>query len=224
MATLFCTKKFHRYTMDGLIGFINRVENGIYSNPTVFINTPLTDADFKAIKTTYTAAWVAYDLYGKTKKTHYTTSKKEILAMLDLLANYVTELANDDASIILLAGFEPSKSTQLKNSPLQKIPAFTIKRPSTPGELLIEIPKISDSRNIHYYCICSEEKELNPKSFANGTLQMGSIDHTVYYNFNKFRKKLFKGLKIKTWHYIYVFAANATSVSPLSDPIKIMVV
>ena len=223
MATLFCTKKFHRYTIDKLNFFINRVENGIYTNSTVFINTPLTKIDFLTIKNAYIAAWAAYDLYGKTKKTQYATNKKELMIMLDLLADYVTDLAKNDISIIVLSGFEPSKSTQLKNPSLQKILFFSAKIPNTSGELLVEVPKLSDSRNIHYYCICSEEKELSPKSFIDGTLQMRSIDHMVYINFNKMRKKHFKGLQSATWYYVYVFASNATSVSPLSDPIKIMV-
>jgi len=73
---------------------------------------------------------------------------------------------------------------------------------------------------MHYFCICSEEHELDVVSFMNGSLILNDT-HKVFFDFTKSRKKAICGLTTGKYYYVYVFVANANGVSALSDTIKI---
>jgi hypothetical protein len=125
--------------------------------------------------------------------------------------------------MIILGGYSPSGSSQQRNASVEKVTHFILKREET-GIITVEIPPILNRGSIHYFCICSEGKELTPDFYDNGILKIGSTDHAIYYNFNKPRIKTFRGLTPVVNYYFYVFIANATSVSPLSDAKKMMAV
>ena len=223
MAIIHCTLKFHRFKMVELNPFANGVNNGVYGNPTVFLNPPITQNDFTVLQDAYAVALADYNTYGKTKRSSYTASRKSLIAALDVMASYVTECAQGDASMIILAGYTPSGSSQQRNAPVERVDHFILKRGET-GIITVEIPPILNRGSIHYFCICSEGKELAPDFYDNGVLKTGSTDHAIYYNFTKPRIKTFRGLTPIIEYYFYVFVANATSVSPLSDARKMMAV
>jgi len=222
MATTHCTKNYHRIKMDELFSFANLVHNGIYSNSTVFTNPPFTQQDFITIKEHYGTARANYVTYGTTKKTEFENSKTQLIQTLDNLADYVTDLANGDISIILLSGFTPSKPTNNKKDAPNKTPSFKVKRNEDTGELIVEIEVMEDSRHQFYFFICSEGKELYETMLNNGTLIMPETDHRVFYNYTKSRIKAIRGLIPGTYYYIYVFVSNANGVSQLSQPKKVM--
>lgn len=223
MIPIHCTLKFHRSKMSELSTFAKGVAHGIYENPTVFVNPPITPPDFAALNDAFSEALASYKTFGKTKKTIYANSKNDLMVALDTLAHYVTDCAQGDASIIVLAGFTPSISNQQRNDAVTKVDHFILKR-EEPGIIIVEIPPITDRGSIHYFCICSEGRELAPDFFMEGTLKMASLDHVVYFSFSKPRFKTFTGLTPTVYYYFYVFVANATSVSPLSEARKMMVV
>ena len=50
----------------------------------------------------------------------------------------------------------------------------------------------------------------------------GINKYTVYFDYNESRQKVFRGLTPGKTYFIYVFATNLVSVSPLSDYRQIM--
>ena len=82
------------------------------------------------------------------------------------------------------------------------------------------LSSLNNDSNMHYFCICSEEHELDVVSFMNGSLILNDT-HKVFFDFTKSRKKAICGLTPGKYYYVYVFVANANGVSALSDTIKI---
>jgi hypothetical protein len=222
MAIIHCTKDYHRFKIDEQFSFANLVQNGIYTNPTVFANPPVAENDFIALRNNFGTARANYVTYGTTQKTTFKNSQNNLIHALDQLADYVTKLANNDVSMIMLSGFTPSKSKQNKKQAPQKKPTCKVERSGTLGELLVTIEIMEDSRHHYYFLICSEGKELKKLAFTNGTLVMEETEHRVFYNYTKSRNKILRGLIPGVYYYIYVFVSNANGVSQLSQPIKIM--
>ena len=222
MSTIHCTLGYHRYGTSQLDTFSAEVGNGIYTNPTVFINPPFAPAEYDKVRAIFEAAAADYAKYGAVKKTAFVAARKKLIDVLDVQADYVDGIANGDASIIQLAGFIPSSSTPQSSSPLEKINSFIAKRTDNSGEVYVEIPSIKGYGTINYGCIVSEGAPLSAITINDGQITLTDNTATVRIDFNKSRKKLFKSLTIGTTYYFYVYATNAVSVSPISDSKTVM--
>jgi hypothetical protein len=222
MSKIHCTVVYHKYGSSVLDTFAGGVSNGIYTNPSVFVNPPFTQDEFDKERALFNAASSDYDLYGAVKKTAFVSARKKLIDALDVQADYVDGIANGDASIILLSGLIPSLPTTSTNAPLEKINAFTVKRVDAMVGIAVEIPAIIGYGPINYGCIVSEGAPLSVSLMNDGQIMLNETTGTVRFDFNKGRKKTFKSLTVGITYYVYVFAINSVSVSPLSDAKTIM--
>ena len=84
------------------------------------------------------------------------------------------------------------------------------------------ISSLSGFGRLSYGCICVEGEPIDGFTMDNGRITIPSGAGKVVVDFNKSRQKLIGGLTPGTVYFIYVFANNTVSVSPLSDFRKIM--
>lgn len=222
MKKQYCMMSYHRSTVSELDTFSNGVENGVYSNITIFLEPPFNQAAFAANKDSFAIAAAEYATYGNTKKVAFQEARETLINTLDALAAFVDETASGNESIILLAGFVPSSASLQNNLPLEKINYFVLKRTENSGEVVVEIPAISGYGNINYHCICIESKELENHYITNGQLKLDTKDNNVVLDSNKSRRKIFTRLTPGTNYYFYVYATNTVSVSSLSDAKTLM--
>ena len=217
-----CLLTYHRFYTNRLGHFANTVFYGIYDNATVFVKPPISMTDFKTIQTTYTDAAVDYSTYGITKRTAFYTAKEQLMATLDTLADYVNTLAKGDVSIIALSGFDHMRTEFQSSKALPLIENFKVKRTESIGEFVVTIPSMLAYGEVNYCCICAESKPIEGLGFVNGQLKFAENAPVMLVDFNKSRHKVFNKLKPGVLYYIYVFAVNAVSVSPVSGVRQIM--
>ena len=220
MKKIYSILNFHRFSTTKLDSFANNVLNGIYKNQNVFENPVVDQGTFQKAITIYTEAAADYQTFGITKKTAFATARKNLIDILDQLADYTDKVATGDTSKIVLAGFDSSADIRKSNVTLDKIKNFDLKRTDTEGEIIVVIPPILNHGVVNYFAICSENESRF--SFENDQLKI--TDQTLKLDFTKKRKKSFKGLTPGTIYYFYVFASNTVSVSPISDAKSIMAV
>jgi hypothetical protein len=217
MPTPYSKLRFYRLKKDDLTGLLNEVKNGIYSNAPVFASPPVTETTFVQMQDDFITARSNFETYGITKKTSYTTAKKEVFDKLTQLARYVDTVAQGDVSVIALSGFTPSVTVIKKNEPIEKIRHFDINRNNVAGELLIDIPPITDKGSVHYSCICIKGPDFPEIAVKNGQLEINSHGVPFLIDNTKSRKKKFTQLTPGSQYHFYVYATNTVGVSPISD-------
>ena len=222
MSIQHCTLGYHQLGSEGLELKATQVGSSIYGNPIPFVNPIVPEATYYSGLQDYNMARVEYAALGITKKTAYTNARKKMIDTMDLLADYVDGIANGDESIIVLSGFTPSAAVAQSNLPLEKISNFTVRRTANDGELMVEIPAITNHGSINYLCVCSQGVPLSGLAIVDGRLNLEQVNHPVSIDFNKSRKKLFKSLTAGVNYSFYVFASNTVSVSPISDVKTVM--
>lgn len=218
----FCKLNFRQFSATGLDTFTQLVLIGIYQNASVFATPPIVEAALRTLYDKFVIAYADFDKYGITKKTTYLTAKDELLEALNTLAVYVDSVSMGNVSIIALSGFEPSKETDEPSKPLAKIDNFSVKRSENSGQLLVTIGAILNYGRLSYGCFCVEGQPLENFSMEDGLLKIPAGSPTVFIDYNKSRQKVIKGVTPGKLYFIYVFANNSVSVSPLSDYRQIM--
>jgi len=214
-----CKLSFHLFAKEILTAFANGVNNGIFSNPSVFTSPPLATPELVHIIDDYSVALSNYETYGKTKKTIYLSARSKLMDALNLLAAYVNGIANGDASIISLAGFEPTAGSSQAAPELDKIITLTVTPNNIPGRLIIETPAIVGKGVMGYGLILVNGAPLGSNSFVNGKLiYSGGTDQVIIVDVTKSKKKVIDGLDSNVLYNAYMYAFNATGVSPLSFP------
>jgi hypothetical protein len=212
-----CMRSYHRYGTTEFDTFVNRDINGIYSNLPQFQAPPVTQQNALALQAAYNAAAADYVTYGATKKVALQQAKAIIVDTVNLLADYTDSVANGNESLIILAGFVPSVSVATKNIPLLKVVFFTTKHTAVSGEVVVDIPAITDRGDVFYTAICSEDAPLANPVMVNDQLKVESTDAAVRTVGNKSRKKIFTGLTPGIIYHFYMYATNTVSVAPLID-------
>jgi len=197
--------------------FSGDVRTGIYLNPTVFINPPVSLEDFDSSRADYITSAAEYKKYGITIKTTFVNCRSSFLKVLDRLVVYTDEIAQGDVSTIALSGFIPSREGFQRVASLEKIENFSVAPSVVSGRAKVVIPAITDKGVLSYCCICVEGAPLSNTSITNGQFVTGSDNPPIHYDFNKSRVKVFDTLKAGTQYFFYVFAHNSVGVSPLSD-------
>ena len=213
---------FRRYGAPRLLDFTIKVYNGIYENVTVFPTPTVPRDEYETVMNKFETTYSSYKALGFTRKQDFLDARDKLLTVLDTLASYVDAIARGNASTIALSGFEPSKETYQRATPLEKIESFTFKRTNVTGQIIVEIPVISNKGTVNYACICSEGEPISNPSLLNGQIVLAPGDPAVRQDFNKSRRKIFNGLTPGVVYYFYVFATNTVSVSPLSDVKSVM--
>ena len=73
-----------------------------------------------------------------------------------------------------------------------------------------------------YALILVSGEPLNVENFANDTLDITATEgQKIIINLSKGKKKIVNGLDSNLTYYGYMYAVNATGVSPLSDGVRV---
>ncbi len=217
-----CRLSFHRFVKEGLSGFANSVEDGIFKNATVFDSPPITSSELMHLIADYISAMNMYNANGKNYKTAYLVAKNKLMAGLDKIATYVNDVANGDPSIITLAGFEATAGVAHTAPQLEKILVVTVKVTNVYGQVIIETPAIRGKGVTGYALILVSGQPLDVENFAENTLDIIAHEgQKIIINLSKGKKKIVNGLDSELTYYGYMYAINATGVSPLSDAVRV---
>jgi hypothetical protein len=105
----------------------------ILSNPGIFVNpTPSVPTLFAAIKD-LSKAWNLAEDGGKTKTALMHDKEDDLMILMNLLANYVENLAGGDETIIHLAGMD------VKQKPVIKKTEFEVVQLKESGSVLVRV-------------------------------------------------------------------------------------
>ncbi len=135
-----CTLEFRHFGTAKLELFANGVANRNYSNPISFHNPTIAQPAFGLLQTAYNSAAADYATYGATKKTALTNAERALVDGLNLLAEYVSTVAEGDQSLIILAGFVPSITVPQSYIFVNRINTFSVRRTNNIGKIVVEIP------------------------------------------------------------------------------------
>ena len=213
-----CRVTYHGYSNKNLIKFCSLVASGIYNNPSVFVSPSIPSADFATVQTKFSDAVSKYDNAPKIEKTNMENARKNLMSVLDKTKDYVDVIAQGDASIIILAGFIPTKGVTEKSKPVELTNNFTLKRGETSGQAEVTIDYKGTGLPQWYFAICSTDDSLPSNLVENGILNFGALPDGVRVDISKAKKKLFTNLDSGVIYYFYVLVANTVNVSLLSDP------
>lgn len=217
-----CKLSFHYYGNPLLDTFSNGVNNGIFSNPLVFVTPPMTSTELLDAVKNYNNALSVYEANGKNYKTAFLNAKKKLIDTLNTLVEYVNKIANGDPSIITMAGFFPTASSSQAAPKLEKILIVTVKATNVSGQVIIETPAITGKGVSGYGLILVSNEWLDLNSFFNGILNVTpSEGQRIICDFTKSKRKVINGLDSNIVYYGYMFATNSTGVSPLSNPARV---
>jgi len=217
-----CKLAFHVYGKAILDTFANGVKNGIFMNPLIFVDPPLTDAELLHLIVDYNLALANYDANGKNFKTAYLKSRTKLMEALNQLATYVNTVANGDPSVITTSGFFPTSETSQAAPILEKIEIVKVIPTTVNGRVRIETPAIVGKGVSAYGLILVSETPLEIENFNDGFLNLKATEgQIIIIDFNRARKKIVNELDSMIVYYGYMFAVNAAGVSPLSDAVRV---
>ena len=221
MKKIRCRLDYRDFSNRDLIQICTQVSNGIYNDVNVFGSPVVTKVVFTTAFNKYADAVARYENAPKIEKTAMELARKEMIEILDIMRLYVDQLANGDESLINLSGFAPTKATVEKSVPLVTTESFDVRRTTNLGEVEVEIHKHSGYDALWYFAICSSFSNLPVNAINNGVLDLSISNEEIRINLSNGRTKVFSNLPTGKMYYIYVFAANSVSVSPLSSPIAL---
>jgi hypothetical protein len=214
-----CKVNYRSFRGLKLSGFAEGVKNGLYANPSVFGTPPIAADEYAAVEKNYNLSWTDYKTYGITKKTAYGEATNKLIGVFDRLALYVNSVANGDASRITLAGFEPTTQGSQAAPILEKIETVTVTPSVVSGQVFIETPAIVGQGVSGYGLILKSGAPFTSQDFVDGQLNITvEAGENIRLDFNKSRKKVINGLDSNITYIGYMYAVNASSVSPLSEP------
>ena len=222
MKKITCKVSYRGYSNVLLPKFCTLIEGGLYANPIVFTNPPVPLDEFKNVEDNYINAVSKYNVAPKIEKTNMLAARGKMITVLDKLAVYTDDRANGDANIITLSGFEPTKATSNKSQPIDQYNMFEVERTKNLGEALLRIETYPNGKNISYYAFGTTEATLPEGFIVNGMINFSALNDG-FFDLNKGRIKLFKGLTTNTTYYFYIILANAAGLSQVSTPVSIKI-
>ncbi len=226
-----CSLSYHRSSPDTLDTFAIGVRDGVFSNPTPFATPPITQVDYQGVIDEYLNKRAAYKQGGKAQKGPYQTARTNLITKLDLLADYVDEIADGNEDTILLSGFVPTKAGSTEPQKPGVPAAIELKRGST-TEIFAQCGPVTGAE--YYGCIVvggkplpegviidengaiviRKESEPTPEPEPVGDVPNGAVAFLL--DLTKQRTKQFTGLQAHVTYYVYFYAGNPTGVSALS--------
>jgi len=198
--------------------FCDLVLVSLYERPGTFATPPVPVDEYKDVLKGYNLAVGKYEIAPKVEKTNMLIAKAKMTDVLDQLAVYVNGIANGNADIIILAGFEPTKGVREKSKPLEQFSDFNIVRSTNLGEVNASIDKFPLQKDVNYMMICTTLSVLPEDLLVDGNINTDLLPEGSQIALNNGRVKVFKGLKQQTTHYFYLFLSNTVSISPFSVP------
>lgn len=223
--TIHCSLSYHEKKIETLPVFATEVSQGVFGNPTTFKLTgtpaiPFTQAAFNALISNEQTAYAAYKQGGNAQKPAFNIARTALMGGLDKMAIYVDSVANGDANVIILSGFEPTSGAggaTLAKTKATAPQTVKVTNGVSTGEIDAECESFGTGH--HYGCIVSEGQALSASTKLNAQGQL-MIDpnqtHRIILDLNSDRKKRFTGLTKGTDYYFYFYVVNTGGVSPLS--------
>ncbi len=216
--------------------FADGVVTGYYGNNPPFTVLPLTVAVFQALIDDYEDKRSDYENGGEDQKGPYLIAKDALIDALDLLSPETDKVAEGDAAVIILAGFEPTKERGETNIPGQGV--VTVKR-GIAGELIASSSIVEGAK--HYGCIMVEGAPLPDWVVINGNGRIVWVSgaqptpgppagptpapgspSSFQLDFTVKRVKHFQNLTHDVTYYFYFYAVNSKGVGPLSEAVSMV--
>ena len=216
-----CRVNYRSFRRGKLLDFALGITQGLYAHLEIFVAPPIPPDEFAAIVKGYGIAYKDYESLGITKKTAYLEAVNKLVGALDKLSLYVNSIAQGDISLINLAGFEATSSGSQASPKLEKIITIDVTPSKVNGQVIIETPAIVGKNVTGYGLILKSGEPFGPQDFSDGQLRFKATDEFIFLDFNKSRNKIVSGLDSSVSYIGYMFAVNATGVSPLSDPFTV---
>lgn len=236
MSQIHCNKEYHRTSNPELKIFADGVRNGYYGNNPPFTVLPLPLPAFQALIEDYENKLSDYENGGETQKGPFLLAKTALIDALDLLATETDKVANGDSELIILAGFEPTKTKGETVKPGQT--TVTVKR-GIANELISTCALLEGAK--HYGCIVTEGAPLPEDIVIDGNGRIvwatsssptpmppsptpGPVTSPtrVFLDFTAQREKHFTDLIHDVTYYFYYYAVNAKGVGPLSEVVSMV--
>ncbi len=195
--------------------FIIQILNGLFQYVLLFVTPPVTKAAFSAAVDAYNKASSEYSYGGKGLKAAYENSYTVLLTMLDDLLDYVNHLPNLTSEMIGFSGFHENNVIGGGVNPLLQ-PILKLLKKCGGGVMEMEYHGVNGAE---YYGMFIVVGGALPEgtTFIDGVLVLPEgTNPTIIHNFSKQRIKRFSNLKAGIIYYLYCYAGNTVTVSPLS--------
>ncbi len=233
MVKIRCKLNYHELKTNKITIFAKGVRDGVFNNNPPFTAPTVTLAALQSVIDDYSAKYDDFKLHTASQS-EVDDARDLLMAELDLIRPYIDTVANGNATIISLAGFEPTKgnsSTVIK--PIQPI-GVTLER-GIQDQLVAECAAIpgADSYgavlvaeplpswfviNGFGQVVIQQGNNPAPAPIPPSAPTPGSIGGIL--DLTKTRKKKFSNLQTGVTYYVYFWAMNAGGVSPLSDAVS----
>lgn len=233
MAQIRARVNYRHINLEMLEAFALLVLAGIYNNVAIFMGPPLTQPVFTALVNDYVTKLAKFKAHALSKA-EFDLSKEALITALDTLRVYVDSVALGDATIISLAGYEPTKGSASSTTPPVQPTGITFAKGIT-GEFITECEIIQGAVSYNAALVANNPIPANVVMNGLGQLvvtdansgpatpgmsgtSLSGIDYII--DFNKSRTKKFGNLQMGTTYYLYYWAMNAAGVSPMSDVVS----
>jgi hypothetical protein len=183
---------------------INRallIVNAIADNASVFVDPEPGLAQLNSAIADLKTAWQDAAAGGKSKTAIMHAKEAELMNLFNTLAAYVGFIANGDAEIVHLAGFD------IKGHAFRTKNVFAVKQGPDTGSVIVTADSIRDIAGYFYQYTTEPDK---PDSWQ-GTATNKS-------------KHLFKGLKAGQLYYFRTARVDRKGQHPFTEPISLVVV
>lgn len=227
MVKIRCKLNYHELRTTKIKVFAIGVRDGVFGNNPPFAAPPVTQAALQLLIDDYAAKYDAYTLHTASIS-EVDDARDLLMAELDLIRPYIDTVANGNATIISLAGYEPTKgnsSTVIK--PIQPI-GVTLER-GIQDELAAECAAIPGADSYGAVLVAEPLPEwFVINGFGQVVMQQGNTPAPIppaaptpgsigaILDLTKGRKKKFSNLQVGVTYYVYFWAMNAGGVSPIS--------
>jgi len=235
MAKIRCKLTYHRKNNSVLGTFAGGVKTGIFQHNPPFNAPPMDELAFHGLIEDFNDTYSEYEEH-RASIDEVMGKRNPLMNALDGYSEYVNTVANGDAIIIGLGGFEATKgSLSSKIAPVMPT-GVTLERGI--GELIAECDAIAGADS--YGAILVANNPLPENIYINGLGQivvenngsdplpptplMAAANGIVFIqDLTKSRKKKFSNLQAGVTYYVYFWAMNTGGVSPLSIAVSMKV-
>lgn len=236
MVVIRCLRSYKKLKIDAFPIFAQGVKNNIYLNSTVFTTPPLTDTVFQGLIDAYIDKRSAYVNGGKDQEPAWNNARTQLMDAVNSTADYVDTLVNGNENIVMLAGYQPTKSNASNVTKPTKITGVELSRTEVAGTLVADCDA---QKGVNaYVCILTKGAPLPAGITVNGkgqiTIEMPDSPEealamlngleSIQIDLNQNRKKEFENLELMKTYYCVYIGINAGGVGGMSDADSIVCV
>lgn len=196
------------------------VQKGLAEHTTPFPAPPVSPSAMGTLISNYNTALSAYKRGGMDQKPAFTAAQTSLKNALAANADYVDAVADGSETLIIKAGYVPTKITDTIRPAPAKPKRVVAKHGKAIGEMLAECPSVSHA--VQYGLVLTKNSPLTNAIFVNGQLVLDGHTNIVLIDVNKARKKRLQNLSPGSMYYIYMWAGNANGTSALTEVVQLM--